>query len=844
LSNPGALTNLYVRALRAEWRAAPGRLIFFITCLAIGVAAVVAVATHASALDRSIRGEARQLLAADLAIRGSKPIDDSVRELLVSRGARTAVTRELITILTTGNETPGSSLLVELKAVDRGYPFYGELETTPPLPARGLADDEVLVAPDVVSRLRMAEGDTLKIGGLGYRIAGIIDREPDRVGGVFSLGPRVLMSSAGLARTDLEQFGSRIGYRLLAALPGEFDAERTEALVEELRADLDRTVFRVETYADAQPRLRRMLDRTSRFVGLVALLSLLLGGVGIAYTLEAWLAHRLDDIAILRCLGWRPRQIVFLYVIQALILGLAGSLVGCALGTLAAGVLPRLAGDLMPVQELSVWQLSAWLRGLGLGVGIALLFTLPSVLKVRRIPPLRVLRRDVEPVAMSRWLKAVVGTVLVTGVGLAATLQAGSARRGALFTLGLVVATTALTLLTRLAMRVVRPLAAVVRTTTIRQGLLALARPGAATLSACVALGLGILLVLAMRLVELGLTETLRAQLPAEAPSAFLVDIQPDQWSGVETVLAESGGTDLISVPVVSARLRRIDGVEVAKLVETPGSGDRRWGMTREQRLTYLEELPADNRIVEGALWSDPDLAEVSLEADFARDVGLELGNRLEFEVQGVLFEVTVTSLRTVEWRTFGVNFFMVIEPGVLEEAPQMRVATVQLPEGGEQATQDAIAAEFPNVTLLRIREVLSRIAAIMERLSLGVRFLGGFTVLAGIVILASAVSAAASQRGRETALLKTLGMTRLQILAQSTTENLLIGLLAATVGAIGGNLLAWTVLTRGMELEWTFRPTTTLLAVTACVGLTTATALAAGWPALRTRPLTVLRER
>jgi putative ABC transport system permease protein len=234
----------------------------------------------------------------------------------------------------------------------------------------------------------------------------------------------------------------------------------------------------------------------------------------------------------------------------------------------------------------------------------------------------------------------------------------------------------------------------------------------------------------------------------------------------------------------------------------------------------------------------------VSLEREFAEETGLDLDSVLLFEIQGVPIELTVSSLRTVEWRTFGINFFMVVEPGALDDAPQTRVATARLPQGSEQQVQDALAAAFPNITLLRIRAILERVAAVLERLALGVRFLGGFTVLAGIVILASAVSAAAAQRGRETALLKTLGMTRAQIVVQSATEHLAIGLLAATVGSVGGNLLAWAVLTRGMELEWAFRPGTTLIAASGCVVLTTVTALAAGWPALTERPLAVLRER
>ncbi len=834
------LPQPYRSALPAEWRAAPGRLLFFVGCLAIGVAAVVAVATHATALDRGIRGEARQLLAADLSVRGAHPVGNETQRLLEERGARTATTRELVTIVAAAG---GSSLLVELKAADPGYPFYGTLETTPQRSIADLAPDEALVARDLLARLDLTTDDALSIGGEPFRIAGVVDREPDRITDAFTLGPRVLVTTEGLARTSLEQFGSRIGYRLLAALPADFDEARRTALVAEVRATLDSTIHRVESFTDAQPELRSSLDRVSRFVGLVALLSLLLGGVGIAYTLQAWLARRIDDIAVLRCLGWRPRQVLALYVLQALLLGVIGSLVGCALGTVAAAVLPRLAGDLLPVSELALWQPAALARGALLGIGIALLFTLPPVLAVRRVPPLRVLRRDVEPVPMPWWLRIGVALVVVVGIWLAATLQAGSPRLGALFTAGLVTAAFTLTALTRGAMRLVRPLARLARNTTLRQGLLALARPGAATVSASIALGLGILLVLGMRLVEQGLTGTLRSQLPTEAPSAFLVDIQPSQWRAIETLLHDRGGANVESVPVVSARVRGVDGVRVEDLVEG-ADGDRRWGLTREQRLTYLEELPDDNRLVAGELWSDPGLAEVSLERDFANEAGIELGASLEFEVQGVPVEATVTSLRTVEWRTFGLNFFMVFEPGVLDEAPQMRVATVQLPAGGEQAVQDALAADFPNVTLLRIRQILDRIAGILERLALGVRFLGGFTVVSGLVILASAVSAAAGQRSRETALLKTLGMTRRQILAQSTTEHLLIGLLAATVGAIGGNVLAWAVLTHGMDLEWTFDPATTIGAVALCVALTTATALAASWPALRTRPLAVLREQ
>ncbi len=837
---------LYLRAVRSDWKAAPARLLFFMACLAIGVAAVVTVATHAAALDNAIRREARQLLAADLAVRGAQPIPQAAREQLEAWGARLAETRELVTIVSTGPDDriteSGSSLLVELKAADPGYPFYGRLETEPELTVDDLRAEEVLVAPDVLTRLGLTVGSSLRIGGESFEILGVVNREPDRIADGFSLGPRILLSSRGLERTSLVRFGSRIGYNLLAAAPAGSSGDSLEATADALRGAVDSARFRVETFADAQPALRQAIRRATRFTGLVALLSLLLGGVGIAFTLQAWLSQRIDDIAVLRCLGWRPRQVVALYLVQALVIGLAGCIVGCALGIGAAALIPHLVGDAMPAVELVVWQPSAIARGIGLGLGISVIFTLAPILRVGRIPPLRVLRRDVEPLAPSRLLQVALGSTLVGGVWAAAGMQADSPRLGMAFTIGLVAASAVLTAVTRVALGLTGRLARHVRFTVLRQGLLAVARPGAATVGACVALGLGILFVLGMHLVEEGLTRALRSQLPTSAPSVFLVDIQPDQWPGVQQVLRRFEAEGVESVPVVSARLTAVDGVPVTELVEGEGRSDRRWGLTREQRLTYLHSLPADNRVVAGELWANPRITEVSVEQEFAREVGFDLNTELTFEVQGVPMSWTVTSLRAVEWQTFGINFFIVVEPGALEQAPQMRVATARL--GGEQEFQDAIARQFPNVTVLRIRSILERIAAILERLAVGVRFLGAFTVVAGIVILASAVSAAASRRGRETALLKTLGMTRRQILGQWAAEHFFIASIAAVIGAAGANFLAWAVLTRGMDLEWHFRTATTLGAVVLAILLTTLAAFSAGWHALTTKPLAVLRER
>ncbi|HEX6201655.1 MAG TPA: FtsX-like permease family protein, partial [Thermoanaerobaculia bacterium] len=835
--------RLYLRGLARESRGERGRIAFFAGCLAVGVAAVVAVAGLSASLDAGIRGEARQLLAADLAVEANRPLPDGLRERLAAVGAdATAEVREMVTVVAAPpvDGRPGPSQLVEVKAVEPGYPFYGRLALEPDRPLADLLDARsTVVAPDLLARLGLAVGDPLAIGGQPFTVAGTVAAEPDRVGLGLAMGPRVFLSLDGLDRAGLIQRGSRVEYRLLARLapeaagPEGLDAA-TAALARELPPEVD-----VETWRDAQPGRRRQVRRVERFLGLVALLSLLVGGVGVAQTVRAWLAGRLDAIAVLRCLGMRPREVAALYLGQTALLGLAGSLAGMLAGIGLVVALPRMFPELVPARLVDPVQPWALLRGLGLGIGVALLFGIPPLAAVRRVPPVRVLRRNAEPLPAARWAWLATAAAVAGGVFALAAFQSRSLELGGRFTLGLALATAALALAGRALVAVARRLPELLRRLpglagrrglALRQGVAGLARPGAGTLSALVALGLGTLVVLAMALVELHLTDALDADLPEDAPTAFLVDVQPHQWAGVREMLEAAGGEDVTSVPVVMARIAAIDGVPAAELAEPrprapqaaaggQGGGgggssnqrpdrpeDRapdRWALTREQRLTYLaaDELPDDNQLVAGALWQDP-RPEVSVEDDFARDLGVGLGTRLTFDVQGVPIDLWVTSLRRVDWGTFGINFFLVVEPGVLDDAPQQRLATARLPAGSEQGLQDAIAARYPNVTLLRLREILEKIVAVLERIGLAVSLLGGFTVVAGVAILGGAVSAAAARRGREVALLKTLGFTR------------------------------------GMELDWSWHPLPFAVAFLGTALLATAAGLAASGRALARKPV------
>lgn len=842
----------FLRILGRESRGARGKLFFFVACLAVGVAAVVAVAGLSASLDRTIRGEARQLLAADLAVEGRRRLPEDLDRALerLPGVARTDI-QEMVSMAAAPSApgavaAPGRSQLVELKVIGGEYPFYGRLGLEPDRPlAELLRDDSVVVGPELLSRLGLGVGDRLALGGAEFRIAGVVTAEPDRVGGAFTMGPRVFLSQAGLERTVLERRGSRVLYRALLRLPPSTPPERAKEIAAELETALAGAGnYNVESYAEAQPTLRSGLNRAERFLGLVALLSLLLGGIGVAQTVRAWLAGKLDSIAILKCLGMRPREALGLYLGQTAFLGLAGSLAGCLVGTAVQWSVPLVLRGLLPVEIEAVVEPWALLRGLLLGLGVALLFSLAPLASALRVPPLRVLRRDAEPLPLRRGVIALLAAAVLGGVWGMAAAQSGSAQLGAQFTLGAVGATVALALaalgVAWLAGRLPRRFVSV----WARHGLAALARPGAATTGAIVGLGLGVLVVLAMSQVERQLAAQIDRELPGGAPTAFLIDIQPDQWEGVEALLREEGSTRVDSVPVVMARLQAIDGRPVDEILgQGPAERGRRWALTREQRLTYLAELPADNKIVAGELWGDPERAEVSVETEFAEeDLGVGLGSVLRFDIQGVPLELTVTSLRSVKWETFGINFFLVAEPGVLEEAPQLRLAAARLPAASEQRLQDRLAADFPNVTLLQIRSILERITGILRRIGQGIRFLGGFTVVAGAAILAGAVAAGAARRGREVALLKTLGMTRAGVVGVFATEYALIGLVAGAIGAAGGGLLARTVLVRGLEVEWSFQPLAYAAAVGGSVLLAVAAGVAASWNALRRRPVEVLR--
>ncbi|MEM1451877.1 MAG: FtsX-like permease family protein [Planctomycetota bacterium] len=834
--------------MRRESRGARGRLVFMTACLALGVAAVTGVAALVGSIAGAVERDARSLLAADLTVEARQPLGDEVDEILDAVGAvrRTDVV-EMASMVrpetsAEGDDAAPRSILAELKAAGPLYPLHGEVVTEPAgVQPAALADDECVIASEIAAQLGVSVGESLRVGKGAFRIAAVLVDEPDRVDFAMTLGPRVFVSLDGLKRTGLMMFGSRIKYRRLVGLAPEATSDDARRAARRVKKRLDASKFyRVKSFDRPNPSVDRALDNVGSYLGLVALLSLLLGGIGVAQVVRAWLGSRTAAIATLRSIGFRPREVFIAYLGHVVALALIGCAIGIAVGLASPYVVQAVAPELMESGAGPVRWAAAG-RGLLLGLGTAIVFSVPPLTAVWRVSPARALRAEAAPLAAPRAVRIGAGLAVVGGVLSFALVQSGEVVPALIFTAGLAVLigllTAAAALVSRFAARVPR----LALGPTLRHGVAALARPGAGVIGAAVALGLGTLVVVALGIVGARLEDELVAGAPPDAPTLFLVDVQPDQWDGVREMMEDEGAEGLDSTPVVMTRLAAIDGTPVSELLGD-GTGRTRWTLTREQRITWSDELPGGSTLAEGTLWSDPDVDEVSVETDFAKRLGVGLGSTLTFDVQGVPIELRVTSLRDVDWASFRINFFLLAEPGALRGAPGWRLAAAKVDPSREDSLQSRVVEAYPNVSVLRIRPLMERVAATLGRIATAVRLLGAFTVLVGIAILAGAIAASSLKRGAEAALLKTLGVTRRGVALLFAVEYGLLGLVAGLVGGLGALALAWAFLHYGLELDGAPSVVAVPLAALGTAVLAAIAGLSASARALRSRPIEALR--
>ncbi|MBI5410463.1 MAG: ABC transporter permease [Nitrospirae bacterium] len=807
------------RETRAAWR----HFLYFFVCIALGVGALVGVGLFAANVERAVTTEARGLMAGDLEVRLARRMSqagEAVLRSLADRGIATTHVSELVAMAaaTTGwalqPSTQQATQIIELKAVGEGYPFYGALKVepdqplaellSPPAPVcQALSPSDLsphvsrftphascygaVVQESLLIRMGLKVGDRIKIGEAPFVITGILRKESDRVAGAFSLGPRVMISHEGLAAADLVKLGSRVRERYLLRVPPTIPVE---PLLHELRGRLASESARVIGYRDAQPQLRRFLDQLTRYLGLIGLTALFVGGIGVAGTIQAFLREKLNTIAILKTLGADSVTIVRTYLIQALLLGVIGSLAGAALGIGLQAFLPRFLTALLPMDvidlptSLAVSSLVPILKGTAMGVLTTLLFTLWPLLGIRGIRPALIFRRDVAGAAPASvfhlsWLRAQMLTLrsltafsMTAGLAGLAIWQAGSWRIGLIFIGGLVAAVILLLLATLGLTRALRFIPGP-RSLAIRHAIGNLHRPGSQAAGIMVSVGIGVMVIVSVSILERSLVTQLGESRPVDAPTFFFIDIQPDQKEAfLQLIRQRMPEANPETTPLIRSRLYTLNGKPVeagegdkeqGKREGEEGAGQETrqgWYRTREYVLTVLQDLPKDNVIVKGAWWDPQKISRkplVSVEEDAAGNLGLVLGSTVEFDIQGATVSAEVSSIRKVEWGNFSTNFYMILSPGSLKGAPFTYVATVRVPPESEVPLQQAVVATFPNITAINIGDVLESFTRVLERLSLAIRAIALFCILTGGIVMAAALATTRYRRLYESVVLKAL---------------------------------------------------------------------------------------
>jgi putative ABC transport system permease protein len=807
-----------------EMRGSIGRSLLLTASITAGVAALVAIQSFSEALQGSVRREARSLLGADLAVWSTQPFGAAVEAQLADMRERDKAEIARVTSFGAMALVPrsGSTRLVNVMAISGGWPFYGNLQTSPaglwprvsspapPDPAPALVDESLLPMLDA------KVGDTLRIGEAHFVVMGTVHNLPGDVGLRSALGPRVFLPLARADATQLLKQGSRARYEAFLRIP---PAVSPDPIALRHRALLVRERANIRTVDEEQRSVSSSLGRLASYLKLVALLALLLGGVGVASAVHVFVRRKLDTIAILRCLGADGRRLVVAYLLQTLVVALAGSVAGALLGVLAQGLLPTVLSGLLPVDVAFEPSGGAITRGVALGLAVATLGALLPLLQIRQVSPLLLLRRDFEVMPRPRdpWRMAVMAAAVAATVAVSVA-QAPTRGQGLLFA-AVVGAVLALLWAGALALswaarRVARPSWPYVW----RQGLRNLHRPANQTVSVVLALGFGAFLLGVLLLLQGNLLSELRVDSAATRPNLVLFDIQADQRDGIQQVVQRGGHATSGLVPVVPMRIASIKGVPAASLLtsRSPGAELRTgWAVRREYRSSYRDALGPSESVTAGAMWAPgswkgraldgPDPVPVSVEQDLARELGVELGDEIVWDVQGVTVRSTVTSLRQVLWARFEPNFFVLFPEGPLESAPQTFVTLTRVADVPSRAAlQRELVQRFPNVTALDLAQVQQAVETTLGRVSVAVRFMALFSLAAGLIVLAGAVSSSRGQRIREATLLKALGATRAQVLRIGLVEYASLGLLAVVAGLAVAIPSAWGLMR--YVFETTFR--------------------------------------
>ncbi len=872
-----------------ESRSARRRLLLYMSAISLGVAALVAIDSFADNVTRSVREESRALLGGDISFasgRAYTPIQQAFLDTLArktSAAYSTAVTFPSMALV----PRTGSTRLVQVRAVSDNYPFYGEITTLPAGKWSSLRTDAVaLVDPSLLISLNAKIGDTVTLGLGRFIIGATLQNVPGSAGVAEIIGPRVFIPARYLPETQLLVFGSTATYETLAKLPAKANPDK---IVAPERPKLEKMQLRARTVTQSEENTTEAIRQLSQFIGIVGLVALLLGGVGVASGVRAFVSLKIDTVAILRCLGASSGQVLAMYVAQAAAMGLLGAIAGAALGVLVQFGLPSVFGDFLPVDVKVTLEPAAILTGVAIGGWIALIFSLRPLLALRNVSPLQTLRRDADSeILKMRWNdvpRVAVDIALAVSVIAIALLRAGTVRQGlgisgATFAV-IAILTLSAILLSWAARKSLRERWPYV----VRQGVANLYRPANQTRSVILSLGFGAFLITTLVLVQSNLLKQFNLKVDQSNANLVFFDIQPDQFLPVDS-LVRARGKVLQTAPVVTMRIASINDRTVEQIIgdvraretadslararrgekplsreqrrenqrNAPATGGRQqagrpgWALRREYRSTYRDKLTSGEKIVAGKWFSATaqrsDTGEVSFDKDVAEELHIKLGDVVTWDVEGVQIPSRVTSLREITWARFEPNFFAVFSPPTLADAPKQFVILADVAGATTVATlQRDIVKKYPNVSSLDLSLVKETVAKILNKVSTAIRFMALFSLAMGIPVLFSAVAATRRDRIREGVLLKTLGASRGQIMKILLAEYALLGLLGSLTGmvlAIGGGWALTHFVFDGKfspALGPAFAIAGTMLALTITIGLL------AGQDVFRETPMSALRE-
>ncbi|HEY0785945.1 MAG TPA: FtsX-like permease family protein [Acidobacteriaceae bacterium] len=844
-----------IRIAARELRASRAKFAFVVLSVAIGVGALTGVRGFSESLARVLLLQARGILAADLSARMSRELSGQEQARLDAFTASAHVEQTKVTELVSmaALTTDPVPLLITLKVVDpKVYPFYGSVKLDPAVGLSTLlTNTTVVVDESLLVRLRAQVGDTLRIGGHLFRIAGLIRKEPDRLTAGVGVGPRVMMTRSAVQQTGLLQPGSRWTERFLFRLDPQQAIAPIRSQLQDILPEAQIADFR-----EGAPALSEGLDHATGLLSLICLVAMVLGAIGVAMAMRAHLQERIDGIAIMKAMGARSSDVLRIYVLQTLMLGGAGALLGVVLGLAVEFALPAVLGSLLPLRPPLRLPVGAVSAAFGTGILTTMLFSIPPLLDVRSIRPSVVLRRLVEsadPAAKrplwERLRGARVQLISVTAIllglaGIAAGLS--DSWKGGMWFAGALAASLAILLgLAALLLRGLRWLLGRTRLalpSAVRQGLANLYRPGNQSAAVLAALGVGVMLILSVFLMQSSIVAAMHSSIASKTPNVFMIDISSSEVAGLRSLLKQQPGVsgELDALPILSARITKLGNAPVDKL---DANAYPRY-LRRTVSLTWSDTEPEGLRLTEGAWWkpgSDGD--QFAVLDRIARRLHLHVGSELTFESNGQTIVSHVGAVFSVDGQHISSRSEFIFGPRQLAGLPVIWYGAVHVAPAQIASMQRALFAAYPTVTVINVADILDTLQTLIGQITLVIRFLAGFSILSGAVILASSVASTRYRRIREVVVLKTLGATRNRIAAVFSVEFLVLGLLAGIAGALFGNGLS-RILLHLLEVDFVSSWCADLLAVLITVGLAIATGWAASFRILGQKPLEVLREQ